>query len=207
MNRQEKEDQAQIEYLRRWKKETKEMTNENLIEYLEMFGKDSGVSIIVANPKDRKIYKPEKAIMIVPEDEEEKEGPAICIEVGPPRDMDEEELKMTMDDEREAQPELPRLKNNDQRKEFLKTYRDWLVWFEVPQAEETYYRYILPDGSAIVICEYKKRNDWWANKYIDKNPETTGTVEYLLEPRHGHLHDCRTNETALIRKLMEVQKK
>ena len=44
------------------------------------------------------------------------------------------------------------------------------------------------------------------NKYIGKDPETTYAAEYLLEPGYHHLHDCRTNETALIRKLMEVQK-
>ena len=111
------------------------MENKLLKEYLGEFNEDSDVSIIIANPKDRKMYKSEIMFMIAPEDEEEKEGPVICIEVGQPRDMDKEEPEMAMDVEREAQPELPRLKNNNQRKEFLKTYRDWLVWFEVPQAE------------------------------------------------------------------------
>ena len=44
------------------------------------------------------------------------------------------------EDERAAQPELPKLKNNEERKEFLAKYREWPVWFEVPQAEETYSR-------------------------------------------------------------------
>lgn len=111
-----------------------------------------------------------------------------------------------MEDERAAQPELPRLKNNEQRKEFLSKYRDWPVWFEVPQADEVYYRYILPDGTAIVICEYKQYVEW-KEKYTDENPESTYTKLYLLEPGYHHLHDCETNETALVRKLMEVQKK
>ena len=75
------------------------MTNENLNEYLEMFGKDSDVSVIVANPKDRKVYKTEQVFLLVPE-EEEKEGPAICIEVGQPKDMDGEALEATMDIDR-----------------------------------------------------------------------------------------------------------
>lgn len=97
-------------------------------------------------------------------------------------------------------------KNNEERKEFLAKYREWPVWFEVPQAEETYYRYILPDGSAIIICEYKHYNEWWENKYVPGEPEGTLTVEYLLEPGYKHLHNCKTNQTALIRKLMEVQR-
>lgn len=123
-----------------------------------------------------------------------------------PQDMDKEMVDAAMEDERAAQPKFPRLKNNEQRKEFLSKYRDWPVWFEVPQADEVYYRYILPDGTAIVICEYKQYVEW-KEKYTDENPESTYTKLYLLEPEYHHLHDCETNETALVRKFMEVQKK
>lgn len=129
-----------------------------------------------------------------------QKDPVLCIEVGQPQDMDAELVEAAMEDERAAQPELPKLKNNEERKEFLAKYREWPVWFEVPQAEETYYRYILPDGSAIVICEYKHY------KYVPGEPEGTLTVEYLLEPGYKHLHNCKINQTALIRKLMEVQR-
>lgn len=43
-------------------------------------------------------------------------------------------------------------------------------------------------------------------KYVPGEPEGTLTVEYLLEPGYKHLHNCKTNQTALIRKLMEVQR-
>lgn len=109
-------------------------------------------------------------------------------------------------EEKIAQPEFPRLRNNEQRKEFLAKYREWPVWFEVPQAEEIYYRYNLPDGLAIVICEYKQYVEW-KERYTDKNPESTYTKSYLLKPGYHHLHDCETNETVLVKKLMEVQKK
>jgi hypothetical protein len=42
--------------------------------------------------------------------------------------------------------------------------------------------------------------------YVPGEPEGTLTVEYLLEPGYKHLHNCKTNQTALIRKLMEVQR-
>lgn len=181
------------------------MNNNFLKDYVGLFADDSKVGFIVANPKDRKVYDVSEVLAIKDDD---VDHPVFCIDVSAARDMDKDELEATMDDERAAQPELPKLKNNDQRKEFLRTYRDWLVWFEVPQAEEVYYRYILPDNSAIVICEYKRKNDWWTNKYIDHDSEfNTYTEEYLLEPGYKYLHNCRTNETALIRKLMEVQRK
>lgn len=65
---------------------------------------------------------------------------------------------------------------------------------------------VLPDGSAIVICEYKQYVAW-KERYTDENPESTYTKSYLLEPGYHHLHDCETNETALVKKLMEVQKR
>jgi hypothetical protein len=44
------------------------MENKLLKEYLGEFNEDSDVSIIIANPKDRKMYKPEIMFMIAPED-------------------------------------------------------------------------------------------------------------------------------------------
>ena len=35
------------------------------------------------------------------------------------------------------------LKNEKERKKFLKGYQEWPVWFQVPQASEVYYRYDL----------------------------------------------------------------
>lgn len=178
----------------------KKMVNKELKEYLGEFNEDSDVSIIVANLEDRKVYMPEAVLLMK---DEEVNQPCFIVRVGAARNMDEDIAKEV---EETAQPELPKLKNNDQRKEFLKDYRRWPVWFNVPQADEVYYRYNLPDGSAIVICEYKQYVTW-KERYTDENPESIYTKSYLLEHGYHHLHDCETNETALVKKLMEVQKK
>ena len=106
--------------------------------------------------------------------------------------------------EKPEQPDLPNLKNNDQRKQFLETFRDWPVWFEVPEAAEVYYRYDLPDGCSLVICEY---HYWvgWRQRY-GEDPEGTGTKEYLLTPGYHYLEDCNSNRTAMVEKLKEIQK-
>ncbi len=104
-----------------------------------------------------------------------------------------------------GQPDLPVMKNNDQRKAFLETYHDWPVWFEVPQAAEVYYRYDLPDGSSLVICEYHYWLDWM-DRYGD-GPDRTGTREYLLTPGYHYLQDCKTNRTAMIERLKEDRKR
>ena len=97
------------------------------------------------------------------------------------------------------------LKNNEQRKAFLKTFREWPVWFEVPQAEQIYYRLDLEDESSIVICEQKIRMEWKA-QYTKEDPEGTTTTPYLLIPGYHHLADCRTSETVLVEHLKNYQK-
>lgn len=124
----------------------------------------------------------------------------------------ESEAELEEDDELEEQEEhspvqsdLPVMRNNDQRKEWLKNYKDWPVWFEVPEASEIYYRFNLPDGSSIVICEYHM---WlsWKEKYSDENPDSIGTREYLLNPGYRYLQDCCTNSTVLVEHLKNLQK-
>lgn len=102
-------------------------------------------------------------------------------------------------------PELPIMKNNDQRKEFLNRYQVWPIWFEVPEASEVYHRFDLPDGSSIVICEYHM---WlsWKEEWSDENPDSIGTREYLLQPGYHYLEDCKTNTTTLVEHLKKVQK-
>lgn len=103
------------------------------------------------------------------------------------------------------QPELPKLRNNDQRKAFLNNYREWSVWFRVNEASEVYYRYDLPDGSSIVICEYHYYLAW-LEKHTGEDPNRTGTREYLLKPGYHYLEDCKTNTSYLIGHLKNIQK-
>lgn len=101
---------------------------------------------------------------------------------------------------------LPVLKNNEKRREFLDGYRNWPIWFEVPEAEETYYRYNLPDGSDIVICEYKTYVEW-RGRYTDEDPEGVQTREYLLKPGYHHLNDCIVSRSILVDYLKKINKK
>ena len=107
--------------------------------------------------------------------------------------------------EKPEQPDLPNLKNNDQRKQFLETFHDWPVWFEVPEAAEVYYRYDLDDGCSLVICEYHYWAEW-LKRYGD-DLERTGTREYLLTPGYHYLDDCKSNRSAMMEKLKEIQRK
>ena len=158
-----------------------------LAEYEEVNSKDGGLPLNLMM-RQRMLVKALRLLMqneTVPEEDDEPE--------------EQEEPKT-------VQPELPILKNNDQRKAFLDNYQTWPVWFEVPEASEVYHRFDLPDSSSIVICKYNVYYEW-KEKYTDESPHGIATREYLLKPGYHYLHDCLSNRTALVEHLKEVQKK
>lgn len=104
-----------------------------------------------------------------------------------------------------SKPGFPVLRNNEKRKEFLKGFHEWPIWFEVPEKKETYYRYNLPDGSSIVICEYGMWVEW-KERFTDENPDSLRTEMYLLKPGYMYMNDCKSNESAIVEHLKNVQK-
>lgn len=108
------------------------------------------------------------------------------------------------------QPELPILKNNDQRTAFVDAYETWPVWIETKETEERYYRYDLSDNASMVVKVYYSRLfDYKAigEKYEDRFKDGWGKEEYYLLKPEKHFRDCETNKSALIDYLKEVQKK
>ena len=76
------------------------MENRELKEYLAEFADGTQVSVIIANPKKRKVYIPEEIFMI----KDEKIGkPVLCIQIAEERDMDEDERKAAEEDEKEPE--------------------------------------------------------------------------------------------------------
>lgn len=89
-----------------------------------------------------------------------------------------------------TQPELPVMKNMAQREEFINSYKSWNIWCRNECTEETFYRYDLPDGYAIVVKNYPY--------YIEWTKEESETEEYyLLDSGYRHFADCKTNMTVL----------
>lgn len=107
--------------------------------------------------------------------------------------------------------QLPELKNNEERKQFLETYPTWPVWFRVPEASEVYYRYDLPDGTSIVICQYDEWLSWkeqhwkFAKADGDDSPHIIRTREYLLFPGYHYLADCASSRSALVEHLRKLK--
>lgn len=55
-----------------------------------------------------------------------------------------------------VQPELPTLKNKDQRKEWLSNYKAWGLWYRDENIDVNYYKFDFDDGSRLVVAELQK---------------------------------------------------
>lgn len=83
-----------------------------------------------------------------------------------------------------TQPELPILKNADQRKEWLSKYKEWGLWYRDENIDVNYYKFDFEDGSRLVVAEYPQRHSYYSRKVCDeayyhllaKNRVTNGEV-------------------------------
>jgi len=104
------------------------------------------------------------------------------------------------------QPELPLLKNDKQRAEFIDAYEEWPLWIDNQETGEKYYRYELPDGTSFVIKTYHAMlYNYDALEYGNYKEGYGENEQYLLKPGK-FFRDCRTNRSTLIDKLKELQK-
>ena len=67
--------------------------------------------------------------------------------------------------ETSIQPPLPVMKNNDQRKEWLRNYKEWGLWYTDEHIGARYYKYDFENGTRLIVEEYDPepvRNSPWA---------------------------------------------
>lgn len=126
--------------------------------------------------------------------------------------LDEEMRKPPAIEEPEpVQPELPVLKNNDQRKEWIDTYTSWPVWIDIPQTGERYYRYDFSNDTSFVIRV--------SLQHAYKGYERTKDIKYAHEeyfllgvknkwiPGMPTFVESSTNKSSMVEHLKEIQKK
>ena len=111
------------------------------------------------------------------------------------------------------QPELPRLKNNEERKEWLRNYRTWPLRHVDAYTGAKYYEYRFDNGAVLVAEEWKSQGD----KYI---PDHETVYLHLIggpeAPRgqygirkwetHDRFNRFPDSETAIVEFLKAVQK-
>ena len=116
------------------------------------------------------------------------------------------ELEETVD-EKPKQPELPYLRNNDQRTAFIDAYESWPLWIETKETGERYYRYDLPDGTSFVVKTYHSMlYDYKAGVGMRYKEGYGANEQYILEPGK-FFRDCQSNRSSMIEKLKELQKR
>ena len=114
------------------------------------------------------------------------------------------------------QPELPILKNNDQRKEWIDNFETWPIWIDVEQTGERYYRYDFDSGVSFVIrvSIHHKFLGWDKGGY-SKTETEYGHEEYFLlggtsgkyEPKEKTFAESGASKSMMTDYLKEVQKK
>lgn len=113
------------------------------------------------------------------------------------------------------QPELPVLKNNDQRKEWLNNYKEWGMWYRDENIDVNYYKYDFSDGSRLVVAEYPQRRMYWKpDKFedehyyhlLEKNRKYYGT-EKMFEQQYVNSTDSETYLVEFLKNLQKGEKK
>lgn len=116
--------------------------------------------------------------------------------------------------EESEQPPLPTMKNNDQRKQWLREYKSWGLWYTDSHIGARYYKYDFNNGARLIAEEYDpepKEESWWVptEPYFlhlvgGPEPERSGGVPKWTY--HSKYHKYPNSETELIEFLKEVQK-
>lgn len=66
---------------------------------------------------------------------------------------------------------LPEMKNNDQRKAWLRAYKDWGLWYEDKNIGVKYYKYDFQNGARLIVEEYApdpgEQKNWWVSRMTE----------------------------------------
>ena len=112
--------------------------------------------------------------------------------------------------ENRQQDDLPNMTNNDQRRNWIGTYRSWPLWSENKETRERYYRYVFENGDAFIIKDIysnRERYDWNKRKNVRKAEWIKKEGFIMKNGALEELNDCVTSETLMIDYLREMKKK
>ena len=79
-------------------------------------------------------------------------------------------------------------RNHESRVAFIDDFKKWGVWLKTPKLNLTYYRYMLPNGTAIIAMQHKKKS--YTGKVSEWMDGVTYYVQKCDEPftPHSHTH-------------------
>lgn len=108
-----------------------------------------------------------------------------------------------------TQPELPTLKNDEQRKEWLGKYKEWGLWYRDTNIDVNYYKFDFADGSRLVVTEYPQRHSYYSDKPDDECfyhllKKNKKGYKKNYDEKYRHQTDSKTD---LVEFLKNVQRK
>ena len=112
---------------------------------------------------------------------------------------------------------LPIMKNNDQRKEWLRNYKAWGVWYEDKNIGVKYYKYDFENGARLIAEEYEpdpcNQNSWWVSNLTESHymhlvggPEPEHKNNIPKWTYHTRYNKFPNSESELVEFLKELQK-
>lgn len=116
--------------------------------------------------------------------------------------------------EESEQPLLPIMKNNDQRKEWLRNYKSWGLWYEDKNVGIKYYKYDFANGARLIVEEFapdpSEKSQWYTpgeHHYMHlvggPKPECKNDKGWSY---HSRYNKYQNSETELVGFLKEIQK-
>lgn len=116
--------------------------------------------------------------------------------------------------ETSIQPPLPVMKNNDQRKEWLRKYKEWGLWYTDEHIGARYYKYDFENGTRLIVEEYDPEpvhnSSWVSNEpyymHLVGGPEPERNNGIPKWTYHSKYNKYPNSETELVEFLKGVQK-
>lgn len=138
------------------------------------------------------------------------------VELNKMSDSSDDITEMTPADNPETsiQPPLPVMKNNDQRKEWLRNYKEWGLWYTDEHIGARYYKYDFENGTRLIVEEYDPEpahNSPWAPNepyymHLVGGPEPERNNGIPKWTYHSKYNKYPNSETELVEFLKGVQK-
>ena len=115
------------------------------------------------------------------------------------------------EEEPTTQPELPHMKNNDQRKEWLRNYKPWGIWYRDELIGSTFYKYDFECGARLVVEEFVSKYDHGdfthAKYHLIGGPEPPkDSYRFSKWARHEEYNHYPNSDTELVEFLKYIQK-
>ena len=116
--------------------------------------------------------------------------------------------------EESEQSPLPIMRNNDQRKEWLRNYKAWGLWYTDEHIRVRYYKYDFENGARLIAEEYdpeEVKDSWWTHietsyMHLVGGPEPDRKNGIPKWTYHSKYNRHPNSETELVEFLKEVQK-